>query len=53
MNQALHLFGVRLVGATPENSRKLLLTLAFVSIAFAARRSMPAIASSWAAPAAM
>jgi small-conductance mechanosensitive channel len=29
-NGALHLFGVTLIGATPENGRKLLLTLAFI-----------------------
>src|SRR4051794_27062613 len=29
---ALELFGVRLVGATPENGRKLLLTLALVTV---------------------
>src|SRR5258705_1893861 len=27
---ALHVFGVRLIGATPENARKLLLTIAFI-----------------------
>jgi small-conductance mechanosensitive channel len=30
----LHLFGVTLIGATPENGRKLLLTLAFIVIAW-------------------
>jgi small-conductance mechanosensitive channel len=30
-----HLFGVTLIGATPENGRKLLLTIAFVLIAWA------------------
>lgn len=46
MNDALQLFGVTLVGATPENGRKLLLTLALVAVvlifAWAARRALGA-----------
>ncbi|MGN6375762.1 MAG: mechanosensitive ion channel family protein [Sphingomonas sp.] len=48
MNQAVHLFGVRLVGATPENGRKLALTLALVAFAliatWVARRLTGAVA---------
>ena len=32
VNTPLHLFGVTLIGATPENARRLLLTLAFLAL---------------------
>jgi len=45
--QALELFGITLVGATPENARKLLITVALVAIvllfAWAARRVLAAV----------
>lgn len=34
-NTALHIFGVTLIGATPENARKLLLTVGFVLVVLA------------------
>ncbi len=33
-NDALQIFGVTLIGVTPENGRKLLLTLIFIAVAF-------------------
>ncbi len=35
---ALHIFGVTLIGATPENGRRLLLTGAFIIVVIAAGR---------------
>ena len=32
--QGTHIFGVTLIGATPDNLHKLLLTIAFIAIAF-------------------
>ncbi|MBW3616756.1 MAG: mechanosensitive ion channel family protein [Proteobacteria bacterium] len=43
-NDALQMFGVTLIGVTPENGRKLLLTLAFILIAWAVGRALKTIA---------
>lgn len=43
-NDALQLFGVTLLGVTPENGRKLLLTLAFVAAALIISRILKALA---------
>jgi small-conductance mechanosensitive channel len=42
--RALELFGVKLVGATAENGRKLLFSVAFVAAAWALRQSLRALA---------
>ena len=39
-SQSLHLLGVPLIGATPDNARKLLLTVGFVVIAWLATRAL-------------
>jgi len=41
-NSGLHLFGVTLLGATPENGRKLLLTLAVIVICWGSNRLLRA-----------